>query len=49
LLGDFQAKAPPEPFRHVLDLVRERIDAGSWAKLARALRMSPIPGLVGMA
>jgi hypothetical protein len=49
LLGDFQAKAPPEPFRHVLNLVRERIDTPSWAKLARSLGVAPVPGLVGMA
>ncbi|TMH09272.1 MAG: hypothetical protein E6H79_00345 [Betaproteobacteria bacterium] len=49
LLGDFQTKTPPEPFRHVLDLVRGRLDQTSWAKLARALRVPPAPGLVGMA
>ena len=46
LLGDFQTKTPPEPFRHVLDLVRGRLDQTSWAKLARALRV-PRPGLSG--
>ena len=32
--------------RQVLDLVRSVLDDTAWAKLARALGLPPVPGLV---
>jgi Hemerythrin HHE cation binding domain len=46
LLGDMQTQMPPEAMRCVLELVRPHLDDSAWAKLARALRLPPVPGLV---
>jgi hypothetical protein len=46
LLDDMQRKAPPEAVRAVLTHMRTRLDDTRWAKLARALRLPPVPGLV---
>lgn len=46
LLGEMQAGMPPENFRAVLDIVRPTLDDSAWAKLARALGLPPVPGLV---
>jgi hypothetical protein len=46
MLGQMQREIPPEAMRAVLDLVRPHLDDGAWAKLARALGLPPVPGLV---
>lgn len=40
VVGDARQKTPAEPFRHMLQLVRNRLDDSSWRKLARALGMT---------
>lgn len=45
-LGALQAQMPPELFRGVLDAARAVLDDGAWAKLARALGLPPVPGLM---
>lgn len=46
LLGGLQRELPPEAMRQVLDLVRSVLDDTAWARLARALGLPPVPGLV---
>jgi hypothetical protein len=46
LLAGMQSGMPPENFRAVLDIVRPRLDDSAWAKLARALGLPPVPGLM---
>jgi hypothetical protein len=46
LLSDMRAKAPAPAFRAALDTVRPHLTATEWAKLARALDLPPVPGLV---
>lgn len=46
LLGDIQSKAPAPAFEAILDVARPHLTAGEWAKLARGLGISPVPGLV---
>lgn len=41
-----QQVVPPEPFASLLEMVRSRLDERAWAKLARALKRPPVPGLV---
>ena len=37
---------PPEVFAGVLDVARRVLDDAAWAKLARALRLPVVPGLM---
>jgi hypothetical protein len=46
MLGDMQTQMPPEAMRCVLEIVRPHLDDTAWGKLARALRIPPVPGLV---
>jgi hypothetical protein len=46
MLGGMQQQLPPEAMRDVLDLVRPHLDDTAWGKLARALNLPPVPGLV---
>ena len=46
LLADMRAKAPLQVFEAVLDVVRPHLRTPEWAKLARALGLPPVPGLV---
>lgn len=46
MLGEMQQQMPPEAMRSVLDIVRPHLDDSAWAKLARALDIPPVPGLV---
>lgn len=46
LLAGMQSAMPPENFRAVLDIVRPRLDDTAWAKLARALGLPAVPGLM---
>jgi hemerythrin-like domain-containing protein len=46
--GPMQQGMPPEAFRAVLDLIRPTLNDTAWAKLARALNVPPVPGLVGV-
>jgi len=46
LLAGMQSAMPPENFRAVLEIVRPRLDDTAWAKLARALGLPPVPGLM---
>ncbi len=46
LFRDLQTKAPPEAVRALLDIVQAHLPAARWAKLARALGLPPVPGLV---
>lgn len=39
-------KAPPAAFALLLDVAREHMDSTRWAKLARALDLAPVPGLM---
>jgi hypothetical protein len=41
MLGDMQAKTPPEAFLGVLDLVRAEVHRVRWATLARMLGVAP--------
>ena len=47
MLGAMQQEMPPEALRGVLDIVRPHLNDSAWAKLARALGIPPVPGLVG--
>ena len=40
--------APPAAFAQMLDVAREHMDGARWAKLARALELAPVPGLVAV-
>jgi hypothetical protein len=46
LLGDMKAHAPAPAFQAVLDTVRPHLSEREWAKLARALDLPAVPGLV---
>ena len=43
---DMRQKMPPEPFVALLELIRAELDEPRRAKLARALGLAPVPGLV---
>lgn len=45
-LGDVRAKAPPPAFQAILDTVRPHLAEREWAKLAKALELPAVPGLV---
>ena len=46
MLGEMQRQMPPQAMRGVLDSVRAHLNDSAWAKLARALGLPPVPGLV---
>ncbi len=46
LLQGMQAHAPAAAFAAVLDVVKPHLGTGEWAKLARGLKLAPVPGLV---
>lgn len=48
MLGDMQAQMPPPAFRAVLDAVQPQLDARAWAKLAVALGIPQVAGLVDL-
>lgn len=48
LVGGMRASAPPAAFEALLDTVRPHLATHEWAKLARALGLAPVPGLVEM-
>lgn len=43
---DMRAKAPPQAFDALMDVVRPHLAPQEWAKLARALEQPAVPGLV---
>ena len=45
-LGDVRAKAPAPAFQAILDTVRPHLAEREWAKLAKALCLPAVPGLV---
>jgi hypothetical protein len=45
-LGGMRQQMPPEAFAMVMDAARAALDDTAWAKLARALGLPPVPGLV---
>lgn len=46
LLGELQRQLPPEAMLGVLDTVRAHLSDTAWGKLARALNLPIVPGLV---
>jgi hypothetical protein len=46
VLADIRSKAPIEAFEAILGVVRPQLDEREWAKPARGLGISPVPGLV---
>jgi hypothetical protein len=46
VLADMRAKAPAQAFAAVLEVVRPHLSATEWAKLARALGLPSVPGLL---
>lgn len=46
LLADLRTRMPADAFDAVLEAVQPHLDARGWAKLARALGLAPVPGLV---
>lgn len=46
MLGEMQRQMPPEAMRAVLDNVRPQLHDRAWGKLARALGIAMVPGLV---
>ena len=46
LYADMQAKAPPAAFDALYGIALAQLDEGRRAKLARALGLAPVPGLV---
>lgn len=46
LFSALRDKAPPPAFALLLDVAREHMDGVRWAKLARALGLAPVPGLM---
>jgi len=48
MLAGMKAGMPPEPFAAMLDVARRTIPAADFAKLARALKLPPVPGLVAV-
>jgi hypothetical protein len=47
MMMGMKASAPAPAFEAALDIVRPHLSAGEWYKLARALGIEPVPGLVG--
>ena len=45
-MAQVQQVVPPEPFGALLQMLRPTLDDLAWAKLARALGLPPVPGLV---
>lgn len=48
MLAGMRAGMPPDAFTGVMDLARTHLDDTAWAKLARALGLPPVPGLVAV-
>lgn len=46
MLRGMQAGMPPQAFEGVLDIARRTLAQGEFAKMARALGLPPVPGLV---
>ena len=46
LFGEVRLNAPAEAFAALLDIARSQLDENRWAKLARALGLTPVPGLM---
>lgn len=46
MLADMQAKAPQEVMRAVLARVRDAVDDRRWVRVARALKLPTVPGLM---
>jgi hypothetical protein len=46
LLADLRATMPPPAFAAVIDAIQPRLDPCGWRKLAGALGLAPVPGLV---
>jgi hypothetical protein len=46
MFAAMREKAPPPAFALLLDVAREHMDGVRWAKLARALDLAPVPGLM---
>lgn len=46
MLAGMQQGMPPDAFAGVLDIARRALDDTAWARLARALGLPPVPGLV---
>ena len=44
--GAMHQQMPPEVFAGVMKIARRVLDDTAWAKLARALGLPPVPGLV---
>lgn len=49
LLREMQAGMPPPVFASVLDVVRRQLDERRWARVAQALGVAAVPGLVDLA
>ncbi|WP_298830266.1 hypothetical protein [uncultured Piscinibacter sp.] len=48
VLGGMKAGAPAQAFQAVLDIVRPHLDDAAWDKLARAIGVPQVPGLVNV-
>lgn len=48
LLSDVRGKVPAPAFQAMLDTVQPHLTQTEWAKLARALGLPPVPGLVAV-
>jgi Hemerythrin HHE cation binding domain len=46
VLLDIQQKAPPPAFSAIAEVAREHLPLGEWVPLARALGITPVPGLL---
>jgi len=46
MLGAMQQQLPPEAMRGVLEIVRPHLNDTAWGKLARALHLPAVPGLM---
>jgi hypothetical protein len=46
MLGALRAQMPAVAFETLLDTVRPHLDDDAWRKLARALAIAPVRGLV---
>ena len=46
MFAGMRQKAPPAVFEAFLDVARQHMDSGRFARLARALGLAPVPGLV---
>lgn len=49
VVGAMRAQMPAPAFDAMLVTLRERLDDAAWRKLAKALAIAPVPGLVGCA